>query len=72
MDMRQLGQSGLLVSDLCLGTMIFGEDSPRSRPVAEGVRLIHRFVDACGNFTDTANVYAGGRSEEIVGQAFEQ
>ncbi len=69
MDVRQLGRSGLLVSELCLGTMIFGEDSPRSTPAAEGVRMIHRFLDAGGNFIDTANVYAGGRSEEIVGQA---
>ena len=69
MKMRQLGRSGLLVSELCLGTMIFGEDSPRSTSPDIGRQMIDRFLEAGGNFIDTANVYAGGRSEEIVGQA---
>ena len=69
MEMRQLGRSGLLVSELCLGTMIFGEDSPRSTPPDIGRQMIDRFLATGGNFIDTANVYAGGRSEEIVGQA---
>ena len=69
MNYRRLGNSGLVVSDLCLGTMIFGETGPRSTPEADAARMIHRFLDAGGTFIDTADVYAGGRSEEIVGQA---
>jgi aryl-alcohol dehydrogenase-like predicted oxidoreductase len=69
MEMRRLGSSGLLVSELCLGTMIFGEGSPRSTPPAIALRMIDQYLDAGGNFIDTANVYADGRSEELVGQA---
>jgi aryl-alcohol dehydrogenase-like predicted oxidoreductase len=69
MEMRQLGRSGLLVSELSLGTMIFGEDSPRSTPPDEAERIIDHYLDAGGNFVDTANVYADGRSEEILGKA---
>ena len=69
MKYNRLGNSGLLVSDLCLGTLIFGEESDRSTPAEEAERLIHRFIDAGGNHIDTANVYAGGRSEGIVGRA---
>lgn len=69
MNYRQLGRSGLMVSDLCLGTMIFGEDSPRSTPPADAEQIIHHYLDMGGNHIDTADVYAGGRSEEIVGQA---
>lgn len=69
MEMRQLGRSGLLVSELSLGTMIFGEDSPRSTPPKAAQQIIDRYLEAGGNFIDTANVYAGGRSEEIVGKA---
>ncbi len=69
MEMRQLGRSGLLVSELCLGTMIFGEDEPRGTSPEVAGQMIDRFLDAGGNFIDTANVYAGGRSEEIIGQA---
>ncbi len=68
MKYNRLGHAGLLVSDLCLGTMTFGDDD-RGTPPAEAVRLVHRFLDAGGNHLDTANVYTGGRSEEIVGQA---
>lgn len=71
MNVNTLGRSGLVVSDLCLGTMIFGEDSGRSTPADEATRIIHRYLDAGGNHIDTANVYADGRSEEIVGAAIE-
>ena len=71
MQYRRLGNSGLIVSDLCLGTMIFGEDGPRSTPADDATRMIHRFLDAGGTFIDTADVYAGGRSEEIVGRAIQ-
>jgi len=68
MQFRQLGSSGLLVSELCLGAMLFGEESSRGTPPEDAHRLMSTFVEAGGNFIDTANVYAGGRSEEIVGQ----
>jgi aryl-alcohol dehydrogenase-like predicted oxidoreductase len=71
MHYQPLGRSGLMVSELCLGTMIFGEDSRRSTDSATAVRMIHQFLDAGGNFVDTADVYAGGRSEEITGQAIQ-
>ena len=64
-----LGKSGLLVSNLGLGTMVFGEEGPRGVDPESATRLIHTFLDAGGNHIDTANVYAGGRSEEIVGAA---
>lgn len=69
MKFKQLGRSGLIVSDLCLGAMIFGEQNERGTPPDEATRMIHRFLDAGGNHIDTADVYVGGRSEEIVGQA---
>ena len=59
----------MLVSELALGAMIFGESSQRSASPQDAERMIHRFLDAGGNHIDTADVYAGGRSEEIVGKA---
>ena len=72
MKYKQLGKSGVLVSDLCLGTMIFGEVGSRGTPEKEAVNIIHRYLDAGGNHIDTANVYAGGKSEEIVGKAIKK
>jgi aryl-alcohol dehydrogenase-like predicted oxidoreductase len=72
MKYRPLGNSGLKVSELCLGTMIFGEDSQRSTPADEAEKIIHHFLDKGGNHIDTANVYAAGRSEEIVGKAIQK
>ena len=69
MKLRRLGNSGLLVSELALGTMIFGEDSERGVPPAEARRIIARYLEMGGNHFDIANVYAGGRAEEIVGEA---
>lgn len=69
MKYKLLGRSGLIVSDLCLGAMVFGEDNERGTPEADAARMIHAFLDAGGNHIDTANVYAGGKSEEIVGRA---
>lgn len=68
MDIRPLGRAGLLVSELCLGTMIFDEDSPRSTSEADSRAMIDRCLETGGNFIDTANLYANGRSEEILGQ----
>jgi aryl-alcohol dehydrogenase-like predicted oxidoreductase len=60
---RRLGRTGLRVSELCLGTMTFGAATP-----AEEARVIFdRYVERGGNFLDTAVNYAGGTSEEIVG-----
>jgi aryl-alcohol dehydrogenase-like predicted oxidoreductase len=69
MKYHLLGRSGLKVSRLCLGTMLFGEDLPRSTPANEAERILHRYLDVGGNHIDTANVYADGRSEEIIGGA---
>jgi aryl-alcohol dehydrogenase-like predicted oxidoreductase len=71
MRYKALGYSGLIVSELCLGTMIFGEDSQRGTPADEAEKIIHRYLDSGGNHIDTANVYAGGRSEKIVGTAIQ-
>lgn len=63
---RPLGRSGLLISPLALGTMTFG--TPRWGLDEAGSRAVFdRFVDLGGNFVDTADVYAGGRSEEMIG-----
>ncbi|MEM7345481.1 MAG: aldo/keto reductase [Chloroflexota bacterium] len=69
MKFNRLGNTGLLISDLSLGTMTFGEENSRGTPSEAAIRIVHRYLDAGGNHLDTANVYAGGRSEEIVGQA---
>jgi aryl-alcohol dehydrogenase-like predicted oxidoreductase len=72
MKYRKLGRSGLMVSEIALGTMIFGEDSKRSTPPKKADEIIARFLDQGGNHVDTANVYASGRSEEIVGKAIKK
>ncbi len=67
MRYRQLGHTGVQVSTLCLGTMLFG---PWGNPDHEdSIRIIHRALDAGINFVDTADVYAAGESEQIVGKA---
>ena len=67
MNYRKLGRTGLKVSPLCLGAMMFGRRGNADH--ADCVRIIHRALDAGINFVDTANVYSNGESEEIVGQA---
>jgi aryl-alcohol dehydrogenase-like predicted oxidoreductase len=62
-----LGGSGLRVSPLALGTMTFGQDDWGTDEDASR-RVFGRYLDSGGNFVDTANVYAGGRSEELVGK----
>lgn len=69
MQYQPLGSSGLIVSRACLGTMVFGEESTRGADEETSLDMIDRFIDTGGNFIDTADVYAGGRSEEIVGKA---
>jgi aryl-alcohol dehydrogenase-like predicted oxidoreductase len=60
----QLGSTGLHVSRVCLGTMTFGGQSSE----AESARILERCLERGVNFIDTANVYNGGKSEEIVGR----
>ena len=69
MKYRRLGNSGLLVSELALGTMVFGENSARGTSEADALRMVDMFLDAGGNHFDVTDVYAGGRAEEIVGKA---
>jgi aryl-alcohol dehydrogenase-like predicted oxidoreductase len=67
MDYRLLGRTGLQVSPLCLGTMMFGEWG--NKDVDDSIRVIHHAIDSGINFIDTADVYSAGGSEEIVGKA---
>jgi aryl-alcohol dehydrogenase-like predicted oxidoreductase len=67
MKMRTLGRTGVKVSPLCLGAMMFGEWGNPDHE--ESVRIIHHALDAGINFVDTADVYSAGESEEIVGKA---
>jgi aryl-alcohol dehydrogenase-like predicted oxidoreductase len=69
MDYRLLGRTGVSVSPLCLGTMMFGPWGNADR--ADSVRVIHRALDGGINFVDTADVYSEGVSEEIVGEALQ-
>jgi len=67
MDMRTLGATGIRVTPLCLGTMMFGAIGNPDHE--DCVRIIRRAIDAGINFIDTADVYSRGESEEIVGKA---
>ncbi len=66
--LRQLGRTGIKVSPICLGTMNFG--GPTNH--ADAIRITHTAFDRGINFIDTANVYQGGESERIVGQALKE
>ena len=68
MNYQKLGRSGLRVSDLCLGTMTFGEDWGWGAGKDEARRIYEAFRAAGGNFIDTANIYTGGTSELFVGE----
>jgi aryl-alcohol dehydrogenase-like predicted oxidoreductase len=67
MEHRNLGGTGVKVSPLCLGTMMLGAWGNPDHE--EGIRIIHRAIEAGINFIDTANTYSAGESEEIVGKA---
>jgi len=74
MRINRLGHTGLFVSELCLGTMTFGGSEGMWGQIGqlrqeEADGLLRTAIDAGINFIDTANIYAGGRSEEITGQA---
>jgi aryl-alcohol dehydrogenase-like predicted oxidoreductase len=67
MEYRVLGATGVKVSPLCLGAMMFGAWGNPDHD--DSIRIVHRALDAGVNFIDTADVYARGESEEIVGKA---
>lgn len=66
-DYRTLGRSGLVISPFCLGTMTFGTARWGSDE-AQSLAVFNAYLDAGGNFIDTANVYSSGRSEEMLGK----
>ncbi len=66
MQYRLLGRSGTAVSNLALGTMTFGTETDEDGAHAQ----LYRFLDAGGNLVDTADVYSGGASEELIGRWF--
>jgi len=72
MQYKLLGRSGLKVSELCLGTMGFGQASPWGIPQKESFEIMEAFGNAGGNFLDTANRYQDGQTEEIVGNFLNQ
>src|SRR5881628_3521043 len=67
MEHRILGRTGMSVSKLCLGAMMFGAWGEPDHD--KSIRIIHAAIDAGINFIDTADVYSAGESEEIVGKA---
>ncbi|MGA2925075.1 MAG: aldo/keto reductase [Solirubrobacteraceae bacterium] len=67
MELRTLGTTGVRVSPLCLGAMMFGGWGNPDHD--DSIKIIHRALDAGINFIDTADVYSRGESEEIVGKA---
>ena len=68
MNYRLLGNSGLRVSEMALGTMTFGEDWGWGAPKEEALKVYNGFRDAGGNFIDTANVYTNGASGTFIGE----
>jgi len=68
MRYKLLGNSGLRVSELCLGTMTFGEDWGWGSDKEESRAVFRAFAEAGGNFLDTANIYTNGTSETLVGE----
>jgi aryl-alcohol dehydrogenase-like predicted oxidoreductase len=69
---RLLGNSGLRVSPLCLGTMTFGTEWGFGADITESRRILDTFADRGGNFIDTANVYTNGSSESFLGEILQQ
>ena len=65
MEYRKLGRTGVKVSELCLGSMMFGGRTDE----VDSIEIVDQALDAGINFVDTANVYNAGRSEEVVGKA---
>ena len=76
MDYVKLGRTGLEVSRICLGCMSYGSPASKTQPWAlderESRPFITQALDAGINFFDTANIYSGGASEEVVGKALKE
>ena len=71
MRYKLLGKSGLRVSEVCLGTMTFGEDWGWGSSQEESRKVYDAFLEAGGNFIDTANIYTNGTSEKLLGEFME-
>ena len=67
MRYKLLGRRGVRLSEVCLGTTAFGDDSG-GVPRGECARIVDAFVEAGGNFIDTAHLYTDGASDQIVGE----
>ena len=67
MEYRNLGRTGVKVSSLCLGTMMFG----RSANESDSIAIVHAALEKGINFVDTANAYSAGASERFVGTALQ-
>jgi aryl-alcohol dehydrogenase-like predicted oxidoreductase len=63
---RKLGNTGVAVGKMALGTMYFGLETPEE----DAFEILEAFIEAGGNLVDTANVYVNGVSEEIIGRWF--
>ena len=72
MRYKLLGKSGLRVSELCLGTMTFGEDWGWGAGRDESRAIYDAFLEAGGNIIDTANVYTNGTSEKLLGEFMQE
>src|SRR5262245_5913515 len=70
MEYRNLGRTGVKVSPLCLGCMMFG--APNKTELDESMAMVDKALDKGINFLDTANVYTRGKSEEFTGQALKR
>ena len=71
LNYRLLGRSGLRVSEICLGTMSFGDDWGFGADEATSHQVLDAYAEAGGNFLDTANKYHNGQTEEICGRWLE-
>src|SRR2546426_11045359 len=69
MEYRSLGRTGVRVSPLCLGAMMFGQWGNPDHD--DSIKIIHKALESGINFIDTADVYSAGESEEIVGKALQ-
>lgn len=67
MESRYLGETGLKVSNICLGTMTFGKN-PEDCKEDLAHKILDEFIAKGGNFIDTADIYSHGLSEEIIGR----
>lgn len=72
MRYKLLGKSGLRVSELCLGTMTFGDDWGWGAAKDESRQIYDAFLEAGGNFIDTANAYTNGTSEKLLGEFMQE